>query len=154
MTQRLDRPFMSSTRRTDGLAFLQVGPVETLGTTPFWPRAAVCLVAIFRRPSIQKHLTLPTSNSLELIALLLVAEDARRPQNSPLRQACITWFPRYHTLRPRELLLDEKMPQSSEEYAKYMVWYRTTFILLYEPAPDTSPSTNTKVRKFRATLAR
>ena len=62
----------------------------------------------------------------------------------PASAMCSTWFPRYHTLRPRELLLDEKKPQSSEEYAKSMVWYRTTFILHYEPTPHPSlhPYTN------------
>jgi hypothetical protein len=71
---------------------LQAGTVETLGTTAFSPPAAVRQVATSRGPSMGKHLTFHTSNSLELIGLLLVGVAAQRPQNSPLRQCAVRGF--------------------------------------------------------------
>jgi hypothetical protein len=125
-------------------------PVETLGTTAFSPPVAVRQVATSGGPSIGKHPTFHTSNSLGLIGLFAGRSGRSKALKFRASAICGTWFPRYHTLRPRELLLDQKMSQSAEEYAKSMVWYRTTFILLYEstrlssPTPYTSASSSAR----------
>ena len=44
-------------------------------------------------------------------------------------------FPPYHTLHAPSRASRKKTQGFSEEYAESMVWYRTTFILLYEYRP-------------------
>jgi hypothetical protein len=85
MTQPLDLTIHELDSSSIRLGVLQAGSVETPGTTAFSPRPAVRSVAIFSRAIDWKTSTSHISNSPELIAVLQVAEDPKRPQNSPLR---------------------------------------------------------------------
>ena len=80
--------------------------------------------------------------------------ELRIRRGKPLREGlCERAFQRTIRCAAQERIPKQKHEGFRAQYAESMVWYRTSFILLYEPPPRPFPLPSTNTSQFRATLA-